>query len=75
MFWCLPPSKCNPISSAVVEKVIEHAQDRIAVVGVGGIDGPDKARALLEKGCSAVQLYSGLIFKGPGLIQKINRGL
>ncbi|NOY27705.1 MAG: hypothetical protein GXP62_17715 [Oligoflexia bacterium] len=39
------------------------------------MQGPQRARELLELGCAAVQLYTGLIFEGPGLIQRINRGL
>lgn len=65
----------HSISRSVVESVLEHSAGRIEVVGVGGVDSAEKTRGLLDLGCSAVQLYSGLIFKGPGLIQKINRGL
>ena len=48
------------------------AEDCVEVVGVGGIDTPEKAKRLLDDGCSAVQIYTGLVFKGPGLIQNIN---
>jgi dihydroorotate dehydrogenase len=65
----------HPLSSQVVSQVLKKAQGRLQVIGVGGVDSPTKAKALLDSGCAAVQLYSGLIFKGPGLIQKINRGL
>lgn len=65
----------HAISRGVVDQVLAHSAGRIEVIGVGGVDSAEKARGLLEAGCSAVQLYSGLVFKGPGLIQTINRGL
>ena len=45
------------------------------VVGVGGIHTADQARELLSAGCAAVQIYTGLIFEGPGLISRLNREL
>lgn len=65
----------HPLSSQVIAQVVARAQGRLEVIGVGGVDSAEKAKALLQGGCSAIQLYSGLIFKGPGLIQSINRGL
>ena len=64
-----------PISSEVVKAVHARAAGRLEVIGVGGVDSAEKTRELLDAGCSSVQLYSGLIFKGPGLIQSINRGI
>jgi dihydroorotate dehydrogenase len=63
------------ISSQVIQRVVAHAQGRLEIIGVGGVDSAEKTKTLLDGGCSAVQLYTGLIFKGPGLIQSINRGL
>ena len=65
----------HSISRSVIQTVVEHSAGRIEVIGVGGVDSAEKTRGLLDMGCTAVQLYSGLIFKGPGLIQSINRGL
>jgi dihydroorotate dehydrogenase len=41
------------------------------VVGVGGISGPDSAREKLAAGASLVQLYTGLVYEGPGLPRRI----
>jgi len=65
----------HPISSKVIQKVVEKSAGRLEVIGVGGVDSAEKAKGLLDGGCSSVQIYSGLIFKGPGLIQSINRHL
>ncbi len=47
----------------------------VPMIGVGGITGPEQARDYLDAGCAAVQVYSGLIFEGPGLPSRINRQL
>lgn len=47
----------------------------LPVIGVGGIDSPEKAIELLRMGCAALQLYTGLVYEGPGLVERINRGI
>jgi dihydroorotate dehydrogenase len=49
--------------------------DRIPLIGVGGIDSADAAWTKITAGASLVQLYTGLVFKGPGLVMAIRRGL
>jgi dihydroorotate dehydrogenase len=43
----------------------------LPLVSVGGIDSPSEARARLEAGASLVQLYTGLVYEGPGLVRRI----
>ena len=64
-----------PLSRQRIGQILDIAGGRIPIVGVGGITGPQQAAELLALGCTAVQLYSGMIFEGPGLISRINRGL
>ncbi len=45
------------------------------IVGVGGVDGPDTARALLDAGAQLVQLYTGFIYRGPTVVRRIVKGL
>ena len=52
-----------------------RVERHFAIIGVGGIDGPDAALAKIEAGASLLQLYSALIFEGPGLIGSILHGL
>jgi dihydroorotate dehydrogenase len=47
----------------------------LPVIGVGGIMAPGDALAMLDAGASLVQLYTGLIYRGPGLVKAINRQL
>jgi len=59
----------------VVAFVHRETGGRLPVIGVGGIGSADDARAMVDAGASLVQLYSGLIFQGPALVQKINKVL
>jgi dihydroorotate dehydrogenase len=52
-----------------------RVEGQFPLVGVGGIDGPDAALAKIEAGASLLQLYSALVFEGPGLIGAILHGL
>ncbi|MFM9977746.1 MAG: quinone-dependent dihydroorotate dehydrogenase [Sphingomonadaceae bacterium] len=47
----------------------------IALVAAGGIDGPEEAYARIRAGASLVQLYTALVFQGPGLAMRIAQGL
>jgi dihydroorotate dehydrogenase len=62
-------------STAVVRKIAEALQGRIPVIGVGGITSAADAREKLAAGASLVQVYTGLIYRGPALIPDIVRGL
>ncbi|MCD8539680.1 MAG: quinone-dependent dihydroorotate dehydrogenase [Leadbetterella sp.] len=60
--------------STEVIRYIRSKSD-IPVIGVGGIHSPQDAREKLDAGAGLVQLYSGFIYEGPGLIRKINKSL
>jgi dihydroorotate dehydrogenase len=47
----------------------------VPIIGVGGIESAEDALEKLEAGASLVQVYSGLIYEGPGLIKKIKKGI
>jgi len=64
-----------PLARSRIETVIQTVAGRIPVVGVGGVASAAQVRELLDLGCAAVQLYSGLIFEGPGLVHRIHQDL
>lgn len=64
-----------PLAQERIGQVVDAVAGRGPVIGVGGVDRPDRAEALLDAGCAAVQVYSGLIFEGPGLPLRILRHL
>jgi len=59
----------------VVRFVAQETGGRLPVIGVGGIVEPDDALRMFDAGASLVQLYTGLIYRGPGLVRGINRAL
>jgi dihydroorotate dehydrogenase len=62
-------------STAVVRKIAAALQGRVPVIGVGGILSAADAREKIEAGASLVQVYTGLVYRGPGLVGEIVRGL
>lgn len=58
-----------------IQLILDATDKRVPVIGVGGINSPERAQTLLNMGCKAVQLYSALIYKGPWLISEMNRSL
>ncbi len=64
-----------PLARSRIHVALAAAARRVPVIGVGGVDSASRARELLDAGCAAVQLYSALIFHGPGLPGRILRGI
>lgn len=56
-----------PQSLAVVRRLRQILPASTAIIGVGGIMNGDDARARMEAGADLLQLYTGLIYHGPGL--------
>jgi len=63
------------MSTCIISRIAEHTGGSIPIVGVGGIMGPEDARAKLDAGATLVQLYTGLVYEGPGLVKRILRNL
>jgi dihydroorotate dehydrogenase len=63
------------MSTRIIAKIAEHTGGEIPIIGVGGVMGPEDARAKLDAGATLVQLYTGLVYEGPGLVKRILRGL
>lgn len=57
----------------VVTFVAKETNGDLPIIGVGGIHSADDALRMLDAGASLVQLYTGFIYQGPGLIRAINR--
>lgn len=62
-------------STALIALAERLTGGALPIIGVGGIFGPDDARAKLDAGASLVQVFTGLIYRGPGLPRKILQGL
>lgn len=62
-------------STAMLARFRQATDGRIPLIGIGGIDSGETAAAKLEAGASLLQIYTGLIYEGPGLIGRIKRHL
>ena len=62
-------------STVVLARVHVLTEGRIPLIGIGGIDSGAAAIAKIEAGASLLQLYTGLVFHGPGLLARIKRDL
>jgi len=58
-------------STVMLARVYEATGGKIPLIGIGGIDSGETALAKIEAGATLIQLYTGLIYEGPGLIQRI----
>jgi dihydroorotate dehydrogenase len=62
-------------STEVIRAIHGHTRGSLPIIGVGGVMGPDDARAKVEAGATLVQIYTGLVYEGPGLVRRIVTGL
>src|SRR5690606_31479771 len=65
----------KPFAHKALEAAAEAADGRLPLIAVGGIASGEDAFARIRAGASAVQVYSALIYEGPGLIGRIKRDL
>ncbi len=62
-------------STEVIRYLHQKSKGAFPIIGVGGIDSPDAVKEKLDAGASLVQIFSGFIYQGPGLVKKINKSL
>jgi dihydroorotate dehydrogenase len=62
-------------SEAILRQVVERVSGKIPIVSVGGIMSPADAKRRLDMGAALVQVYTGLVYRGPGLVKQIVHGL
>ncbi len=58
-------------STVMLARVHQATGGQIPLIGIGGIDSGETALAKIRAGASLLQLYTGLVYEGPGLIQRI----
>jgi dihydroorotate dehydrogenase len=62
-------------STEVIRYLADKSNRSFVIIGVGGIHSPADALEKLDAGASLIQIYTGFIYEGPGLIKKINEGI
>lgn len=55
----------------LVRYIHTKSEGRLPIIGVGGIMSGEEAKAMMDAGASLVEIYSGFIYEGPGLVKKI----
>ena len=60
-------------STEVIRYLSQRSKGAFPIIGVGGIHSAQDAMDKLKAGASLVQLYTGFIYEGPGLISRINK--
>ena len=62
-------------STEVIRFLHEKSKNAFPIIGVGGIHSPEDAIEKLEAGASLVQLYTGFVYEGPGVVKRINKAI
>jgi dihydroorotate dehydrogenase len=61
------------MSLTMVEKISARTQGKLPIIGVGGLNNAAGVQKMLDAGAVLVQIYTGLVYEGPGLVQSILR--
>lgn len=62
-------------STNVIRYLSKNSNKAFPIIGVGGIHSADDAIEKIKAGADLVQIYTGFIYEGPGLIRKINKAI
>ena len=62
-------------STEVIRYLYDNSKGEFPIIGVGGIHSADDALEKLAAGASLIQLYTGFIYEGPGIVRKINEAI
>ena len=71
----LSGSPLRVLSEVILEKIVRRVDGRVPVISAGGIMNPEDAGRRLDMGAALVQVYTGLVYRGPGLVRQIVRSL
>jgi dihydroorotate dehydrogenase len=62
-------------STKVIQYLADNSNKSFPIIGVGGIHSEKDALEKIKAGADLVQIYTGFIYEGPGLIKKINKAI
>jgi len=65
----------NRVSTEMIAEIWKLTEGKVPIIGVGGIMSAEDAWQKIIHGASAVQVYTGLVFNGAGMVKSLNRGI
>jgi dihydroorotate dehydrogenase len=76
----MPGSVSAPVALAHTQAIIREwyrriDRSRLVLIGVGGITSAEEAYRTIRLGATLVQVYTALVYQGPGVVREIKRGL
>ncbi len=63
------------LSTELIKKFYKETRGKIKIIGVGGVDSGQAAFEKICAGANAVQLYTGMVYKGPGVVKEMKKEL
>jgi len=63
------------ISTNLIKKFYKELNTKITIIGVGGVDSGESAFEKIAAGADVIQLYTGMIYRGPGTVKEIKKEL
>ena len=63
------------ISTKLIKKFYKETRGEVKIIGVGGVDSGKSAFEKITAGADVVQLYTGMVYKGPGIVKEIKKEL
>ncbi len=63
------------LSTKLIKRFYRETKGKIQIIGVGGVDSGQSTFEKIISGANAVQLYTGMIYKGPGIVKEIKKEL
>ena len=59
----------------MLNKFFKNLKNKVIIIGVGGVDSAESAYEKIINGASLIQLYTGMVYKGPRIAKKISEDL
>ena len=63
------------MSTSLIKKFYKNTKGKIKIIGVGGVDSGLTAFEKISAGANVVQLYTGMVYKGPGIVKDMKKEL
>ena len=63
------------LSTKMIKIFYKEINKKIPIIGVGGVDSGKSAFEKISAGANAIQLYTGMVYKGPGIVKEIKKDL